>query len=131
MVASHKPLILVADDVPSNRDMLRTRLTRAGFEVVEACDGAEAVAKATTLSPDLIVMDISMPAMDGLEAWRMIQEVVDQPPLAIAVTATTIADVKLACLEAGFSDYLTKPIDFASLLRSINALLGEQASRQA
>ena len=120
-----KKIVLVADDVSSNREMLRIRLERAGFEVLAAKDGADAVAQATTTRPDLIVMDISMPDVDGLEAWRMISDTLDTPPPAIAVTATSIADVKLACLEAGFADYLTKPLDFAALLRSINRLLGD------
>ncbi len=119
--------ILVVDDVASNREMLRKRLERVGYRVSEAIDGAEAVALTTTLRPDLVVMDISMPDMDGMEAWRMICELEETPPPAIAVTATTIADVKLTCHDIGFKDYLTKPLDFAEFLRTIRALLPESS----
>jgi hypothetical protein len=109
--------------------MLRLRLERAGYDVEEAVDGGDSVAQVQAVRPDLIVMDISMPGMDGIEAWRMMEDLgIDRPP-AIAVTAVCISDVRLACLEAGFSAYLAKPINFTEMLRTIEkCLITERAA---
>jgi|CXWL01.1.fsa_nt_gi CheY-like chemotaxis protein len=111
--------ILVVDDIEANRAILRRRLQRKGFAVIEAANGAEAVALTQEWRPDVILMDLSMPVMDGIEAWRMICELIDDPPAAIALTAVTIQDVRLACDEIGFRAFLTKPVDFRLLLATI------------
>lgn len=111
--------VLVVDDLEDNRAMLARRLERAGYRIIEATDGAEAVAITVNDRPDLILMDISMPGVDGIEAWRIICEMCDHPPPAIALTATCIADVKHTCLEIGFRAFLTKPVDFAELIETV------------
>lgn len=118
--------ILVVDDVETNRSMLRRRLERAGYAVIEAANGAEAVALTQEWRPDVILMDLSMPVMDGIECWRMICELIDDPPAAVALTAVTIQDVRLACDEIGFRAFLTKPVDFQLLLATIENLAPAQ-----
>ena len=121
-------VILVAEDHDVNREVLCRRLKRRGFAVIEARDGAEAVAAVQTNQPDLVLMDISMPVMDGIEAWRLITETVCAPPPAIALTATFIADVRLLCQEAGFSAFLGKPIEMSVLLTEMESLLAARSS---
>lgn len=113
-------VVLIAEDHESNRRVLSRRLARQGYDVLEAANGAEAVAMVQEHAPDVILMDISMPVLDGLEAWRMIEQMCEKPPVAIALTATAIRDVQLACHDAGFSDYITKPVDFRRLCETID-----------
>lgn len=115
--------ILVVDDLPDHRVLLSRRLARLGYDVREAVDGADAVACAMSHRPDLIIMDISMPELDGIEAWRTLQEMCDAPPPAIALTATRIRDVQVACMEHGFSAYLEKPFVVAELMSAIETCL--------
>jgi CheY-like chemotaxis protein len=119
--------ILVAEDHEPSRMLLLTRLQRRGYRIIEAADGAQAVALTVEQTPDLIVMDLSLPVMDGIEAWRTICELMPTPPPAIALTATTIQDVRLACSELGFADYITKPCDFAALVAAIERLALQRA----
>ena len=116
--------ILLVEDNTLNADMLRRRLLRAGFEVVVAPDGLQAVAQATRERPDLILMDMSLPEIDGWEATRRLKG--DRSTAAIPVIALTahamIAD-RARSVEAGCQGFETKPIDFASLLVRIGALL--------
>ena len=116
--------ILVAEDHDVNREMICLRLRRLGHRVAEASNGAEAVAMAQHSEPDVIIMDLSMPVMDGIEAWRMICELLPEPPPVIAVTAVAIRDVQLTCADLGFGAYLTKPVDFSSLIMAIENLTG-------
>lgn len=116
--------ILLVEDNEMNRDMLSRRLLRKGYELVFAVDGEEAVSQAKEQSPDLILMDVSLPGMDGLEATRLIRQ--DPQTLAIpviALTAHAMDSDRERCLAAGCNDYRTKPIDFPQLLEAINSLI--------
>ena len=122
------PKILLVEDNEMNRDMLERRLSRQGFEVVLAMDGQQAVDVALSLSPDVILMDVSLPVFDGLEATRILRtsEQARNIPI-IALTAHAMASDKERCLEAGCDDYDTKPVDFQRLLKKIHSwLLGRQ-----
>jgi CheY-like chemotaxis protein len=116
--------ILLVEDNEMNRDMLSRRLERRGYQVLVAVDGAEGVARATAELPDLVLMDMSLPEVDGWEATRRLRadERTRTMPI-IALTAHAMAGDRQQALEAGCSDYDTKPIDFARLLDKIEALL--------
>ena len=117
-------LLLVEDDV-MGRKMLVRRLTRKGFEVVVAADGAEAISLVTRERPDLVIMDLSLPVMDGWEATRRLKgqaETRDIP--VIALTAHAMAGDRDSALEAGCDDYEAKPVEFKRLLDKIDRLLG-------
>ena len=116
------PRILLIDDNPENRDWLSRRLERRGFEVLVAVDGKEGVAKALAEKPDLILMDMNMPQVDGWEATRQIKVAVPALPI-IALTAHALAGDRERALNAGCTDYHTKPIDFPKLLSQIELLL--------
>jgi two-component system, cell cycle response regulator DivK len=107
-----------------NRDMLSRRLERKGYAVVMAVDGAEGVAKAASERPDIILMDMSLPVLDGWEATRRVK---GDPATAripvIALTAHAMAGDRDKTIEAGCDDYDTKPIDLPRLLGKIEALL--------
>ena len=119
------PKILLVEDNELNRDMLSRRLKRKEFEVVFALDGQEGVDKASSESPDLILMDMSLPVMDGWEATKAIKanEATKDIPL-IALTAHAMAGDREKALEAGCDEYDTKPVDFKRLLGKIEALMG-------
>ena len=116
--------ILLVEDNPENRDMLSRRLIRRGFEVEFAEDGAEAVRKAHDANPALILMDLSLPVMDGWEATRRIKadEATRGIPV-IALTAHAMASDRDLAFKAGCDDYDTKPVDLERLLGKIQALL--------
>jgi CheY-like chemotaxis protein len=120
--------ILLVEDNEMNRDMLSRRLERKGFEVFIAVDGAEGVAKAESALPDLILMDMSLPILDGWEAARRLKanERTKQIPI-IAQTAHAMAGDREKCLEAGCDDYATKPVDLGVLLEKIEKLLQNNA----
>ncbi|MBI3823702.1 MAG: response regulator [Planctomycetes bacterium] len=118
------PKVLLVEDNEMNRDMLSRRLIRKGFEVAIAVDGAEGVAMATAQKPDIILMDISLPVFDGLEATRRIKA--DEPTAkipVIALTAHALGEDRDKALAAGCDDYDTKPIDLPRLLEKIDTLL--------
>lgn len=117
--------ILLVEDNELNRDMLSRRLQRKGFEVVEALDGEEGLAKAKSESPDLILMDMSLPVLDGWEATRRLKadESLKSIPV-VALTAHAMADDRQKALDAGCDDYDTKPVELKRLLRKIEAFLG-------
>lgn len=118
------PKILIVEDNEENRDSLSRRLKRRGFEVVSAGDGKEGVAAAQTEKPDLVLMDMNMPALDGWEATRQIKAATDGEALPIiALTAYAMSGDRDRALEVGCADYHTKPVDFAKLLAQIEALL--------
>lgn len=107
-----------------NRDMLSRRLERRGFEVVIAVDGGEGVEKAQTTHPDLILMDMSLPVIDGWEATRRIKAQEDLKAIpVIALTAHAMAGDREKAIEAGCDDYDTKPIELPRLLEKIETLL--------
>jgi CheY-like chemotaxis protein len=118
--------ILFVDDNEMNRDMLSRRLTRAGHEVVLASDGEEGVARAESERPELVLMDIGLPGIDGCEATRQIRAgELGKVPI-IALTAHAMAADRDRALDAGCDDFDTKPIDFPRLLGKIDALLSRQ-----
>ena len=121
--------ILLVEDNEMNRDMLSRRLARKGFEVVIAVDGAEAVKMAESEMPALILMDMSLPVMDGWEATRRLkaQDLTKGTPI-IALTAHAMSGDREKCLEAGCDDYDTKPIEFKRLLEKIKVQLENVAS---
>jgi len=116
--------ILLVEDNEMNRDMLSRRLAKRGFDVVVALDGSSGAAAAAAEQPDLILMDISLPDMDGCEVTRLVRA---QPATAsipiIALTAHAMETDRLRALDAGCQDYDTKPVDLARLLAKIDALL--------
>ena len=117
--------ILLVEDNELNRDMLSRRLTRKGFEVQFALYGQEAVDKAKALMPDLVLMDIGLPVIDGYDATRAIKsdDATKSIPV-IALTAHAMAEDRKRCLDAGCDDFDTKPIDLSRLLEKIQSLLG-------
>ena len=116
--------ILLAEDHPDNRDILERRLTREGHDVVSACDGAEAVRFAKEHDPDLILMDLAMPVMGGLEALSVLRADARFANVPIvALTAHVMSDAKTECLEAGFNAFASKPIEFKALSALIVELL--------
>ena len=118
------PKILLVEDNEMNRDMLSRRLIRKGYEVVCAVNGAEGVAMATSESPDLILMDLSLPIMDGWDATRVIKaDDATQAIPVIALTAHAMDGDEQKARDAGCDDYDTKPIEFPRLLGKIEALL--------
>jgi two-component system cell cycle response regulator DivK len=117
--------ILIVEDNEMNRDMLSRRLTRRGYEVLTAIDGEQAVTMAQSEQPDLILMDMVLPVLDGWEATRRLKagQTTSHIPV-IALTAHTIGGAREKCLEAGCDSYESKPVDFPRLLEKIQELLG-------
>ncbi|MDM8537526.1 response regulator [Desulfobacterales bacterium HSG17] len=114
------PKILLVEDNEMNRDMLSRRLERKKYEVVMAVDGEQGVAMADQENPALILMDISLPAMDGLEATKKIKSSDKTAPIPIiALTAHAMSGDREKAIAAGCDDYDTKPIDFKRLLGKI------------
>ncbi len=121
--------ILLIEDNQMNRDMLSRRLTRKGYEVVIAVDGEQGMAMARSEAPDLILMDLSLPVLDGWKATRQLKTApATQAIPIIALTAHAMAGDREKAVEAGCNDYDTKPIELPRLLEKIEALLGGKAS---
>ena len=114
--------ILLVEDNEMNRDMLSRRLERKGYQVVIAVDGQEGVDKAVTENPSLILMDMSLPVLDGWEATRQIRATNNPVPI-IALTAHAMAGDEQKARDAGCNDYDTKPVELPRLLGKIEALL--------
>lgn len=115
--------ILLVEDNEDNRDMLSRRLERKGFEVSLAVDGQDGVDKAQQNLPDLILMDMSLPVMDGWEATQKLKNNSDTSAIPIiALTAHAMSSDRDKAIEAGCDDYDTKPVDFQRLLDKIAAL---------
>jgi len=118
------PKILVVEDNEMNRDMLTRRLARKGFEAIAAADGREGLALAHSAKPDIILMDMSLPVMDGWEATRQIKADPETRGIpVIALTAHAMAGDRERAMDAGCDDYDTKPVEFPNLLAKIDALL--------
>jgi len=117
--------ILLVEDNEMNRDMLSRRLERKGHQVLMAVDGAQGVEMAQAEVPDLILMDMSLPVLDGWEATRRIKAVNKSVPI-IALTAHAMAGDEQKSREAGCDDYDTKPVEMARLLGKIEALLDKR-----
>jgi CheY-like chemotaxis protein len=119
------PRILLVEDNELNRDMLSRRLARRGYDVVIAVDGAEGVALAESATPDLILMDMSLPVLDGWEATSRLKAASATRAIPIvALTAHAMSGDRERALAAGCDDFDTKPVDLPRLLGKIEALLG-------
>ena len=122
--------ILYVEDNDDNVYMLRGRLTRAGFEVAVASDGEQGVAKAASEVPDLILMDLRLPVLDGWEATRRLKDAPETRPIPIiALSAHAMEGDRAKAIAAGCDDYDTKPVDFPRLLAKIQALLAKERPR--
>jgi CheY-like chemotaxis protein len=123
--------ILVVEDNEMNRDMVGRRLERRGYEVVVAVDGQEGVDMAHSENPDLILMDLSLPVLNGWEATRQLKQDTKTNGIPIiALTAHAMASDRESAIEAGCDDYDTKPLEFARLIGKIHALLPEDSSNE-
>jgi CheY-like chemotaxis protein len=121
--------ILVVEDAEDNRDMLSRRLQRRGYRVIGAADGQEAVEMAARERPDLILMDVGLPVMDGLEATRRIRARAETHTTPIiALTAHAMSGDRERALQAGCDDYHAKPVELPRLLTQMEALLARTAS---
>jgi len=121
--------ILLVEDSEMNRDMLARRLARRGYEVVIAVDGAQGVTLARTEAPDLILMDMNLPVLDGSEATRQLRAAPATRSIpVIALTAHAMSGDREKALEAGCDDYDTKPIELERLLGKIEVLLKKEAT---
>lgn len=121
-----KSTVLVVEDFADNRFMMRKLLEMSGYQVVEAVDGKEAVEVAESVRPDLILMDLSLPRLDGLDATRRIRELdgLGRVPI-VAVSAHDTNDFHADALAAGCNEYVTKPIDFDELDALVKKLLAK------
>jgi len=121
--------LLLVEDNDANADMLSRRLHRQGFEVLLAVDGLQAVEVATHAQPDLVLMDISLPTIDGWEATRRLKGAAVTAAIPIiALTAHAMVADRQKCLDAGCDEFETKPIDLKRLLEKISALLGARTT---
>jgi len=121
--------ILLVEDNEMNRDMLSRRLQKQGYEVVMAVDGEEGVAKAQSEAPALILMDMSLPGIDGWEATRRLKAAPQTQKIpVIALTAHAMTDDRAKALAAGCDDFDTKPVELSRLLSKIQTLLGKDAA---
>ncbi len=120
--------ILLVEDNAMNRDMLSRRLVRKGYEVAIAVDGQQGIDMARSETPDLILMDMSLPVVDGWEATRRLKSAPETQSIpVIALTAHAMAGDREKAVEAGCNDYDIKPIELPRLLGKIEALLGGKA----
>ncbi len=122
--------ILLVEDNEENRDMLSRRLTRRGYEVVIALDGGQGVEMARSIAPDLILMDMDLPVLDGWEATRQLKSAPETKAIPIiALTAHAMMGDREKAIDAGCDDYDTKPIEFSRLIEKIEAALGKEAAK--
>jgi len=118
------PKILLIEDNEQNRDALARRLQRRGYDVIMAVDGQQGIAMAQAELPDLILMDLNLPDVDGWEATQIIKKTPETQVIPImAMTAHAIAGDQERALQAGCDDYHSKPVEFTRLLEQIEALL--------
>ena len=121
--------ILYVEDNEDNVYMLRKRLTRAGFEVLVATDGEQGVAMARAESPDLVLMDLSLPLLDGWEATRRLKAMPETESIpVIALSAHAMVGDSERAIEAGCDDFDTKPVDFQRLMTKIQSFLEANTS---
>jgi len=121
--------ILLVEDNEMNRDMLSRRLERRGFQVLIAVDGEQGVAMAQSEVPDLVLMDMSLPLVDGWEATRRLKAAPETRAVPIiALTSHAMVGDRDKAIEAGCDDYDTKPIELPRLLEKINRLIGKDKS---
>jgi len=118
------PKILVVEDNEWSRDMLARRLSRRGYQVISAADGRRGIAMAHDQFPDLIVMDMSLPEIDGWDAVRRLKaDPATRDIPIVALTAHAMASDRKKAMDAGCDDYHTKPVDFENLVSSLEAIL--------
>ena len=118
--------ILLVEDNEMNRDMLSRRLEREGFTVHIAIDGEQGCEMANTLAPDIVLMDMSLPVMDGWEATRKLKSAVETQNIpVIGLSAHAMSSDRQRAIDAGCDDYDTKPIDFTRLMAKITSQLGQ------
>jgi CheY-like chemotaxis protein len=131
MTAKVPSTILVVDDYADNRTLLSAWLRAKGYKVVEAQDGREGLLQANRSNPDLILMDLAMPELDGVEATRQLRQrrTFSRTPI-FAITAYGTYEVKADALAAGCTEVFAKPLDLASLLSRIQSALGNNNSSQ-
>ncbi|HVF57482.1 MAG TPA: response regulator [Pyrinomonadaceae bacterium] len=122
------PTVLVVEDFEDNRFMMRRLLEMSGYRVVEAVNGQQAVETARQVHPDIILMDLSLPVLDGLAATRRIREQdgLGKVPI-VAVSAHDTADFHAEALAAGCNEYVTKPIDFDQLVKLLDKLVTKES----
>jgi two-component system, cell cycle response regulator DivK len=119
--------VLIVEDNEMNRDMLARRLVRKGYEIAVALDGNQGLEIALSIRPDLILMDMTLPGMDGTEVTRQLKADPSSSHIPIiALTAHAMPEDREIALEAGFDDYDTKPIDMPRLLEKIEACLAKR-----
>jgi len=122
--------VLIAEDNPVNRELLRELLEGRGYGVDEACDGVEALEMLNRARPDILLLDLGMPKLDG---YSVVQKIRKNPMLAdlpvLAVTAYAMRGDREKVLDSGFDGYLSKPIDAASLEQELERLLSQPGSR--
>jgi two-component system, OmpR family, KDP operon response regulator KdpE len=121
--------VLLVDDEAPLRQVLRARLTARGYSIQEASSGEEVLLTVPVLQPDLIILDIGLPGIDGIEVTRRLRPSVQTPIIILSVHATE--SDKIAALDAGADDYLTKPCDFAELLARIRTALRRPTLKDA
>jgi len=121
--------VLLVEDNEMNRDMLTRRLARRGFAVESATDGAEAVTRAAASLPDVVLMDLNLPVLDGYDATRQLKEspATSRIPV-IALSAHAMSDDRERALSAGCDDFDTKPVDLDRLIRKIDEVLGRKTA---
>jgi CheY-like chemotaxis protein len=119
------PLILVVEDYPDSRTLLSSLLRAKGYKVVEARDGREGLLQANRITPDLILMDLAMPEMDGVEATRRLRQrhTLSRTPI-FAISAYATSDVKQDAMAAGCAEVFLKPLEIDKLLGKIRSTLG-------
>jgi CheY-like chemotaxis protein len=124
--------VLIAEDNAVNRELLRELLESRGYEVLEACDGQEALQMVEQAQPDILLLDIGMPVLDGFGVIRKIRE---NPSLAtmpvLAVTAYAMQGDRERIMKSGFNGYLSKPVDARSLAEELRRLLSKRDDRSA
>jgi len=124
--------ILLVEDNEMNRDMLSRRLQRRGYEVIIALDGQQGVAMAQSSSPDIVLMDMSLPVMDGWEATRTLKASPDTKEIpVIALTAHAMSTDRDKAMEAGCADYDTKPIELTRLIAKMESLMARNSKGAA
>ena len=124
--------ILIVDDYSDTRTLLSSWLRTQGYQIIEARDGKEGVWQANQSHPDLILMDLAMPVLDGIEATRQIRQcqTLSQTPIFV-ISAYATRDVKADALAAGCTEIFSKPLDFPALLGKIEGAVGNHHSHQA
>ncbi len=120
------PKVLIVDDEPDNIELLGRRLGRRGYEIMKATTALEGIAQAVSDQPDIILMDIKMPQVDGLEATRRLKSnAATQSIPIITLTAHAMAEDRANAMAAGANEYESKPVDLPLLLAKMEALIGQ------